>query len=157
MNCQTKKCYVTRSGRTAQRLVLIAKADESDFDEEQSSNSEEEIAQDSDSDVSSDSFDGSSNNSDSVKDDQALLQPAIIKTGEQYTWSKRHILYDNSFNHEGVYLVACATEAQYPLDFFHIFFNKSMIEHLAVETNRYSVEKCGKSINCSVKEMEKFI
>ena len=44
-----------------------------------------------------------------------------------------------------------------PLDYFRLFQKPEIINHLISETNRYSVEKNGFSINCTFKEMEVFI
>jgi hypothetical protein len=44
-----------------------------------------------------------------------------------------------------------------PLDYFHLFMKADFIDYLVEETNRYSVEKTGRSINCTKKEMEMFI
>ena len=44
-----------------------------------------------------------------------------------------------------------------PLEYFHLFLNQDMIDHLTLETNRYSVELTGQSIDCKSSEMKKFI
>ena len=44
-----------------------------------------------------------------------------------------------------------------PLEYFHLFLNEEMIYHLTLETNRYSVEVTGQSIDCKLWEMKKFV
>ena len=44
-----------------------------------------------------------------------------------------------------------------PLDYFHLFISQSMLQKLADETNRYSVEKSGRSIQVTSAEMGQFI
>ena len=43
------------------------------------------------------------------------------------------------------------------MDYFEIFLNDSMITHIVDETNRYSVEQSGSSIQCTFAEMCSFI
>jgi hypothetical protein len=49
------------------------------------------------------------------------------------------------------------TDSNLPIDYFNHFLKKEMIEHIQNATNNYSIEKTGRSIECTYDEMEQFI
>jgi hypothetical protein len=50
-----------------------------------------------------------------------------------------------------------ADPSQTPRQYFHQFFDESLVEHIAYQTNLYSTQKTGTSINCTKEEMRKVI
>ncbi len=89
------------------------------------------------------------------EDDQPLQnlvkRPEAQKKNDGYTWQKiPFIPPDVSFT-PAVYDI---TEVESPYTYFRLFFTSDMIELIVEQTNIYSVEKHGKSVNTNPKEIE---
>lgn len=149
MDSERKATYQTRGGRIANRVVIIRPVDVSDVETGSSISSDESL--------NTESEDGS------IPDLPVFPRPCagsanpsaeVVSVAGTYQWKKLHLPPKESSDSALPQVDAQATS---PLDFFRMFMDGWIIEHLATETNRYSVEMSGKSINCSFKEMESYI
>lgn len=79
----------------------------------------------------------------------------LKKRARQFLWQKRSIPdVDTSWKAS---LPDPPPEILTPFQYFRQFFDREMFEHLAEQTNLYSVQKSGKSTNTDADEMEQFV
>lgn len=111
--------------------------------------SDEESISDSDND----SAEASAPDTDS-SDDESLLPAAIPKkAANTYKWRrKQHEFPPHPFLAE----VGCISESFTPYQYFKYFLTDDIFAIIANETNKYSVQKKGKSINTTSMEIEQF-
>ncbi|KAJ8259928.1 hypothetical protein GJAV_G00175100 [Gymnothorax javanicus] len=80
-------------------------------------------------------------------------------TKTDYTWCKRPFTPpdDVAFTGEKNDPLPDDADTRTPFMYFKQFVTDEMLQHVATETNRYSVEKSGQSINTSAKEIQQLL
>ena len=74
-----------------------------------------------------------------------------------YTWKKKEpIVFDTSFKGKEFSPPPENAAEMTPLQYFEVFWDDNILEHIAYHTNLYSVQQSGKSIKTNVKDNEVF-
>lgn len=132
-------------------------ADDSDFGPEIDSDSDDELFHPDESDGN----DSSTQDNESSSDEDVPLaeltgpQKEQNRAAKTYRWLKKDFeVPDVNFQDEPA---ESGSKDDTPLVYFRRFFTLDMLENIVEHTNRYSVQKHGKCVDTSIKEMEQVL
>ncbi|XP_067940611.1 piggyBac transposable element-derived protein 3-like [Watersipora subatra] len=156
--CQILKMDRSRRKRIPVHNILdLIDGDFSDYEDIEDSDDDEDFDPQQQDGLADDS-----NSSDEDEDEVPLnkLRPAASnqttrQTTPQYRWRKKDfVTTDAAYSGDPI---EPPTDIASPLLYFKRFVTTAMLNNVVVNTNLYSVQKNGKSVNTSLKEVEQFI